>query len=133
MQWDYERKRKLGGTVCSRELRLLLDEIGIDKEYAGFTVRHAMMTKLRDEGATQEEVNEATRHASGSNTCDTFYYKPIARDIGALISKDFQALGLAQTHLLGLRHNQSQFVITPKHHKLKFHALQDQLQFGGTT
>ncbi|KAA6358335.1 MAG: hypothetical protein EZS28_046138, partial [Streblomastix strix] len=88
--WDYERKKKLGGTGCCRELKLLLDEIGIDKEYAGSTVRHAMMTKLRDEGATQEEVNEATRHASGSNTCDMFYYKPIARDIGALILKDFE-------------------------------------------
>ncbi|KAA6398257.1 MAG: hypothetical protein EZS28_006208, partial [Streblomastix strix] len=86
----YERKKKLGGIGCSRELRLLLDEIGIDKEYAGSTVRHAKMTKLRDEGATQEEVNEATRLTTGSNACDTFYYKPIARDIGALILKDFE-------------------------------------------
>ncbi|KAA6398384.1 MAG: hypothetical protein EZS28_006083 [Streblomastix strix] len=68
-----------------------------------------MMTKLRDEGATQEEVNEATKHASGSNACDTFLYKLIAREIGALILKDFEiiqiigvitkALGFARTHL----------------------------------
>ncbi|KAA6384449.1 MAG: hypothetical protein EZS28_020027 [Streblomastix strix] len=61
--WDYERKKKSGGTGCSRELRLLLDEIGISKKYAGSTVHHAMMTKQQDECATQEEVNEANRHA----------------------------------------------------------------------
>ncbi|KAA6354154.1 MAG: hypothetical protein EZS28_050321, partial [Streblomastix strix] len=47
-----------------------------------------MMTKMRKEGATQEEVNEATRHAPGSNACDIFYNKPVTRDLGTLILKD---------------------------------------------
>ncbi|KAA6380878.1 MAG: hypothetical protein EZS28_023598 [Streblomastix strix] len=34
------------------------------------------MTKLRREGATQEEVNVYTRHASGSNVVNDFYNNP---------------------------------------------------------
>jgi hypothetical protein len=29
--WDYDKRKVLGGIGCSRELRKLLDEIGIDK------------------------------------------------------------------------------------------------------
>jgi hypothetical protein len=47
-----------------------------------------MMTKLRGEGASLEEVNDFTGHAPGSGIVDVFYNKPIARDIGALILKD---------------------------------------------
>ncbi|KAA6388975.1 MAG: hypothetical protein EZS28_015501 [Streblomastix strix] len=60
----------------------------MDQEFAGSSVRHAIMTKMRKQGATQEEVNEATRHAPGSNACDIFYNKPVTRDLGTLILKD---------------------------------------------
>ncbi|KAA6355776.1 MAG: hypothetical protein EZS28_048698, partial [Streblomastix strix] len=44
-----------------------------------------MMTKLRREGATQEEFNVYTRHAPGSNVVDVFYNKPVGRDLSALL------------------------------------------------
>ncbi|KAA6362930.1 MAG: hypothetical protein EZS28_041543, partial [Streblomastix strix] len=52
---------------CVQVLRNVLDEIGIEKEYGGVTIRLTMMTKLRREVVTQEEVNSYTRHAPGSN------------------------------------------------------------------
>ncbi|KAA6392865.1 MAG: hypothetical protein EZS28_011609 [Streblomastix strix] len=111
---DYDKGRILGGIGCSKELRKLLDDIGVDQEFAGSSVRHAMMTKMRKEGATQEEVNEATRHAPGSNACDIFYNKPMTRDLGALILKDSEdnvVYGLGQTHLLGLTLNQYEIIL----------------------
>ncbi|KAA6400951.1 MAG: hypothetical protein EZS28_003514 [Streblomastix strix] len=127
---DYNKGRILGGIGCSKELRKLLDDIGVDQQFADSSVRHSMMTKMRKEGTTQEEVNEATRHAPGSNVCDIFYYKPITRDLAALILKDSEytinddvdnvVYDLGQTHLL-------------EHHKLKYPTSQGQLQLGSTT
>ncbi|KAA6357614.1 MAG: hypothetical protein EZS28_046859 [Streblomastix strix] len=50
--------------------------------------RHAMMTKLRKYGATQEEVNAFTRHAPGSNVVDVYYNKPVGRDLSTLLLSD---------------------------------------------
>ncbi|KAA6352696.1 MAG: hypothetical protein EZS28_051777 [Streblomastix strix] len=85
---DYNKGKILGGIRFSKELRKLLDDIGVDFEFAISLVRQAMMTKMRKEGATQEEVNEAARYAPGPNACDIFYNKPVARDLGILILKD---------------------------------------------
>jgi hypothetical protein len=62
-----------------------LDEFIIDKIYGGATIRHAMMTKLQEAGATIEEVNQFTRHTPGSNVVDVYYYKPIRRDLSTLL------------------------------------------------
>ncbi|KAA6372477.1 MAG: hypothetical protein EZS28_031997 [Streblomastix strix] len=86
--WDFDKKKELGSIGCSKELRKILDQAEVDGCYAGSTVRHAMMTKQRGEGASLEEVNDFTGHAPGSGIVDVFYNKPIARDIGALILKD---------------------------------------------
>ncbi|KAA6355653.1 MAG: hypothetical protein EZS28_048821 [Streblomastix strix] len=91
--FDYNKSRILGRIGFSKELRKLLDEIGINQEFAGLSVRHAMMTKMRKEGTTQVEVNEATRYAPGSNSCDIFYYKPMTRDLGAIILKNSEGGG----------------------------------------
>jgi hypothetical protein len=66
-------------------LRLILDEIGIGKQYGGATIRHAMMSKLREAGASVEEVNTYTRHAPGSNVVDVYYNKPIGRELSNLL------------------------------------------------
>ncbi|KAA6371802.1 MAG: hypothetical protein EZS28_032669 [Streblomastix strix] len=41
--FDYDKKKVLGGIVCSKVLRKLLDEIGIDQEFAGSSVRHEQL------------------------------------------------------------------------------------------
>ncbi|KAA6378260.1 MAG: hypothetical protein EZS28_026212 [Streblomastix strix] len=62
---DCNKGKILGGIGRSKELRKLLHDIGVDQEFAGSSDRHAMMTKMRKKGETQEKVNEATRHAPG--------------------------------------------------------------------
>ncbi|KAA6356893.1 MAG: hypothetical protein EZS28_047581 [Streblomastix strix] len=79
---DYDKGRILVGIGFSKELRKLLDDIGVDQEFAGSLVRQAMMTKMRKEGATYEEVNETAGRTPGPNTCDIFNYKHMARDLG---------------------------------------------------
>ncbi|KAA6381058.1 MAG: hypothetical protein EZS28_023416 [Streblomastix strix] len=56
---DYDKRRIFGGIGCNNELRKLLDDIGVDQEFAGSSVRHAMMTKMRKEGVMQEEKPQA--------------------------------------------------------------------------
>ncbi|KAA6363886.1 MAG: hypothetical protein EZS28_040586, partial [Streblomastix strix] len=51
-----------------KELNKILDQAEVDGCYAGSTVRHAMMTKLREEGVSLEEVNNFTGHAPGTGT-----------------------------------------------------------------
>ncbi|KAA6380690.1 MAG: hypothetical protein EZS28_023779 [Streblomastix strix] len=63
----------------------IMNEVGIDQQYGGAKVRHAMMTKLRKYGAIYEEVNAFTRHAPGSNVVDVYYNKPIGRDLSTLL------------------------------------------------
>ncbi|KAA6353822.1 MAG: hypothetical protein EZS28_050651, partial [Streblomastix strix] len=46
-----------------------------------------MMTKLRANGATKAEVNVWTRHSITSDVVDTFYFKPVERDLGEIIAK----------------------------------------------
>ncbi|KAA6390128.1 MAG: hypothetical protein EZS28_014344 [Streblomastix strix] len=97
-------EKKLSAMQCTKDmneeiwLRKMWDDIGVDQEFAGSSVRNAMIIKKRKEGATQEEVNEATRHAPGSNTCDIFYNKPVTRDLGTLILKDSEPDPLVGTH-----------------------------------
>ncbi|KAA6364646.1 MAG: hypothetical protein EZS28_039827, partial [Streblomastix strix] len=81
-------KKELASIGCSKELRKILDYAEVDGCYASSTVRYAMMTKLRGEGASLEEVNDFTGHALWSGIMYVFYNKPIARDIGALILED---------------------------------------------
>ncbi|KAA6395487.1 MAG: hypothetical protein EZS28_008986 [Streblomastix strix] len=83
--YDLEKKKKLSPQACSTVLRKILDEIGIDKQYGGATIRHAMMSKLRKQGASIEEVNAFTRHAPGSNVVDVYYNKPVGRDLSTLL------------------------------------------------
>ncbi|KAA6355320.1 MAG: hypothetical protein EZS28_049153 [Streblomastix strix] len=88
VQWDFERKKMLGSIGCSKVLRSLLDDIGIDQQFGGSTVRQAMMTKLRSESSTIKEVNDFTRHQEGSSSVDNFYNIQIARDLVALLLKE---------------------------------------------
>ncbi|KAA6377598.1 MAG: hypothetical protein EZS28_026874 [Streblomastix strix] len=89
--WDFERKKKFGSIGCSKVLRSLLDDIGIDQQFGGSTVRHAMMTELRNDGATLKEVNDFTRHQEGSSCVDNFHNTQIARDLGDFLLKEPKA------------------------------------------
>ncbi|KAA6391179.1 MAG: hypothetical protein EZS28_013295 [Streblomastix strix] len=84
--WDFARNRALGSLGCSSELKELTGQAGVDDEFGGNTIRHSMMTKLRQEGASLEQVNEFTRHAPGSNVVDRFYNKPEkAQDLSSVV------------------------------------------------
>ncbi|KAA6361795.1 MAG: hypothetical protein EZS28_042678, partial [Streblomastix strix] len=43
---NIEKQKALSPQGCGQVLRNVLDEICIEKEYGGVTIRHAMMTKL---------------------------------------------------------------------------------------
>ncbi|KAA6358060.1 MAG: hypothetical protein EZS28_046414 [Streblomastix strix] len=87
--WDFARNRALGSIGCSSELKELIVQAGVDDDFGGNTIRHSMMTKLRQEGASLEQVNEFTRHAPGSSVVDRFYNKPEkAEDLGNLLLKE---------------------------------------------
>ncbi|KAA6377980.1 MAG: hypothetical protein EZS28_026493, partial [Streblomastix strix] len=74
---------------CIRELKELIIHAGVDDEFGGNTIRHSMMTKLRQEEASLEQVNEFTRHAPGSSVVDRFYNKPEkAEDLGSCAGID---------------------------------------------
>ncbi|KAA6379996.1 MAG: hypothetical protein EZS28_024479 [Streblomastix strix] len=84
--WDGNCWKGDDSAGSGQVLRNVLDEIGIEKQYGGVTIRHAMMTKLRREGATQEEeVNTYTRHAPGSNVVDFYDNKAVGRDLSTLL------------------------------------------------
>ncbi|KAA6387775.1 MAG: hypothetical protein EZS28_016701 [Streblomastix strix] len=80
-----KKKRLLSPQECGQFFRKVLDEIGIEKDYGGVTIRNAKMTTLRREGATQEKVNAYMRHAQESNIEDVFFNKPVRRDLNALL------------------------------------------------
>jgi hypothetical protein len=44
-----------------------------------------MMTRLRDAGASQAEVNAFTRHSLTSNVVDAYYYRPVDKDLASLL------------------------------------------------
>ncbi|KAA6374435.1 MAG: hypothetical protein EZS28_030041 [Streblomastix strix] len=67
MQQDFTRNRVLGSLGCSSELMELIRQAGVDDEFGGNIIRHSMMTKLRQEGASLLQVNEFTRYAPGSS------------------------------------------------------------------
>ncbi|KAA6332183.1 MAG: hypothetical protein EZS28_053306, partial [Streblomastix strix] len=86
--WNYDRRKVLGSIRCSKELKRVIEDADVDNTFEGSSIRHSMMTKLRSEGASLQEVNDYTGHATTSTCVDIFYNKPIARDIGALLFKD---------------------------------------------
>ncbi|KAA6383787.1 MAG: hypothetical protein EZS28_020684 [Streblomastix strix] len=47
--WDNNMKKELGSIGCSSELRKISDQAEVDGCYAGSTVRHAVMTRLRED------------------------------------------------------------------------------------
>ncbi|KAA6358577.1 MAG: hypothetical protein EZS28_045896, partial [Streblomastix strix] len=78
------RNRVLGSMGCSSELRELVVYARVDDEFGGNTIRHSMMTKLRQEGTSLEQMNEFTRQAPGFSIVDRFYNKPEkAQDLGS--------------------------------------------------
>ncbi|KAA6365122.1 MAG: hypothetical protein EZS28_039351 [Streblomastix strix] len=79
------KKRKMSPQDCSKCLRKIMNEVRIDQQYGGAIVRHAMITKLRKYGATQERVNAFTRYTPGSNVVDVYYNKPVGRDLSTLL------------------------------------------------
>ncbi|KAA6369963.1 MAG: hypothetical protein EZS28_034510, partial [Streblomastix strix] len=99
---DFEKKRTLGSIGCSKELKIIIMDAGVSKEYAGSTIRHSMMTDLRSKGATKVEVNEFTRHAPGSDCCDIFYFKPTEkRDMEAMILEKVSTPTTSQSTMPG--------------------------------
>ncbi|KAA6401854.1 MAG: hypothetical protein EZS28_002615 [Streblomastix strix] len=79
--YDQIKKRKMSPQACNKCLRKITNDVGINQQYGGATVRHDMITKLRKYGAIQEEVNAFTRHAPGSNVIDVYYNKPVGGNL----------------------------------------------------
>ncbi|KAA6354204.1 MAG: hypothetical protein EZS28_050269 [Streblomastix strix] len=80
-----KKKRPLSPQECGQILRNVLDDIEVEKQYGGVSIRHSMLTKLRREGIKQEEVNIFTGYAPESNVVNVFYNKPVGRDLSALL------------------------------------------------
>ncbi|KAA6365847.1 MAG: hypothetical protein EZS28_038626, partial [Streblomastix strix] len=70
---------------CSHQLTNITRRAGIKSQYSGPTIRHAMMTRLRAEGATNPEVNAFTSLAISSYVVDVYYNKHIERNQSALL------------------------------------------------
>ncbi|KAA6397355.1 MAG: hypothetical protein EZS28_007117 [Streblomastix strix] len=86
-QWlDIENKKEAAPSFCSKQLTNFIRRAGIGEHYTGPTIRHAMMTKLRANGAIKAEVNVWTRHSITSDVIDTFYFKPVERDLGEIMA-----------------------------------------------
>ncbi|KAA6393179.1 MAG: hypothetical protein EZS28_011292 [Streblomastix strix] len=82
------KEKKISPQANNKCLRKIMNEVRIDQQYEGATVRRAMMTKLRKYGATQEDVNDFTRHTPGSNVVDLHYNVPVKRDLSTLLLSD---------------------------------------------
>ncbi|KAA6380107.1 MAG: hypothetical protein EZS28_024367 [Streblomastix strix] len=57
-------------------LRARIWKVGVLKCYGSNTIRHSVLTALRNKGVTLEDVNKLTDHAYGSRVVDDFYNKP---------------------------------------------------------
>ncbi|KAA6373948.1 MAG: hypothetical protein EZS28_030524 [Streblomastix strix] len=102
--WDFTRSRALGSFGCSSELKEQIMQARMDDEFDGNTIRHSMMTKLRQEGASLEQVNEFTKHAPGSSVVDRFYNKQEkAVDLGVeeLYAQYMEVKGVVMMELVG--------------------------------
>ncbi|KAA6379191.1 MAG: hypothetical protein EZS28_025282, partial [Streblomastix strix] len=69
IQPGFARDRALGSIRCRSELKELIVQAGLDDDFGGNTIRHSMLTKLRQEEASLDQVNKFTRHAPGSMGC----------------------------------------------------------------
>ncbi|KAA6386029.1 MAG: hypothetical protein EZS28_018442, partial [Streblomastix strix] len=86
---DFGRNRVLCSLGCSSDLKELIIQAELDDKFGGNVIRHSKMTKLRQERASLEQVNEFTRHAPGSSVVDRFYNKPEkAEDLDSLLLKE---------------------------------------------
>ncbi|KAA6369152.1 MAG: hypothetical protein EZS28_035321 [Streblomastix strix] len=80
-----KRNRIRNEQLNSQSLASLLRNTGTYLLYNGPSIRHASMTKLRASRASIMDVNAFYRHILASNVVDAFYYRPIQRDLGALL------------------------------------------------
>ncbi|KAA6364690.1 MAG: hypothetical protein EZS28_039782 [Streblomastix strix] len=88
--WNFSKHSVPSPDNCSHLLSEIIHKAGVPDKYSGPTIRHAMITKLRAGGATQAEVNAFTRLAITSNVVDAYYYRPVERDLGALLTQQGQ-------------------------------------------
>ncbi|KAA6385847.1 MAG: hypothetical protein EZS28_018628 [Streblomastix strix] len=87
---NYYRRKVLRSIGCSKELKRVIEDARVDYTFEGSSIRHSMMTRLKSEGASLQDVNDYTGYAPTGACVDIFYNKPIARDIGALLFKDIE-------------------------------------------
>ncbi|KAA6382450.1 MAG: hypothetical protein EZS28_022022, partial [Streblomastix strix] len=83
--WNFSKNNTPTADNCKHMLTEIIRKAGVPEKYSGPTIRHAMMTKLRACGATQAEVNAYTRHSVTFNVVDAYYFRPVERDLGALL------------------------------------------------
>ncbi|KAA6358228.1 MAG: hypothetical protein EZS28_046245 [Streblomastix strix] len=88
--WNFSIRSIPSPDNCNHLFSEIIHKAGVPDKYSGPTIRHAMITKLRAGGATQAEVNAFTRHAITSNVVDAYYYRPVERDLGALLIQQEQ-------------------------------------------
>ncbi|KAA6368021.1 MAG: hypothetical protein EZS28_036452, partial [Streblomastix strix] len=83
--WNFAKQKPATSDDCSHILLDITRKAGVPDFYTGSSIRHAMMTRLRAAGASQQVVNYFTRHALNSTVVDMYYNRPIARDLSKLL------------------------------------------------
>ncbi|KAA6372798.1 MAG: hypothetical protein EZS28_031675 [Streblomastix strix] len=83
--WNFAKQKPATSNDCSHILLDIISKAGIPELYTGSSIRHAMTTRLRAAGASQQEVNSFTRHTLNSKVVDMNYNRPIARDLSKLL------------------------------------------------
>ncbi|KAA6396656.1 MAG: hypothetical protein EZS28_007820, partial [Streblomastix strix] len=83
--WNFQKQTQPTSFYCSKTLTSVIRNAGILPPYNGPSIRHAVMTKLRQKGASIYEVNAFSRHVLTSTVVDAFYNRPIQRDLGNLL------------------------------------------------
>ncbi|KAA6382584.1 MAG: hypothetical protein EZS28_021889 [Streblomastix strix] len=86
--WNFEKQIPATSYYCSHLLTSILRNSGIQPPYNGPSIRHATMTKLRASGASVTEVNTFSRHILTSTVVDAFYFRPVQRDLGILLTNN---------------------------------------------
>ncbi|KAA6357265.1 MAG: hypothetical protein EZS28_047208, partial [Streblomastix strix] len=81
--WNLRKNIQATPDFCSHQLTAIIKRASVPDQYSGSTIRHAMMTRLRDAGASQAEINAFTRHSLTSNVVDAYYYRPVDKDLAS--------------------------------------------------
>jgi integrase len=75
-------------TQPSRLLKQLLDDVGIDRKYPAYSIRHALITALFDAGLNESQVNDYTGLSHNAHTAATSYFHLNSKRVGHAIAAE---------------------------------------------